>query len=33
MLQHQLRPRKAVVEALHGLHPEEISVLAFLEQK
>jgi len=24
---------QSVVEALHGLHPEEISVLAFLEQK
>ncbi len=25
--------KQAVVQALHGLHPEEISVLAFLEQK
>jgi len=27
------KDEQAVVEALHGLHPEEISVLAFLEQK
>ena len=30
-LQHD--DEQAVIEALHGLHPEEISVLAFLEQK
>ncbi len=30
-LQHE--DEQAVIEALHGLHPEEIAVLAFLEQK
>ena len=30
-LQHN--DEQAVIEALHGLHPEEIAVLAFLEQK
>ncbi len=30
-LQHD--DEQAVIEALHGLHPEEIAVLAFLEQK
>ena len=29
----QHHDEQAVVEALHGLHPEEIAVLAFLEQK
>lgn len=30
-LQHE--DEQAVIESLHGLHPEEIAVLAFLEQK
>ena len=30
-LQHE--DEQAVIAALHGLHPEEIAVLAFLEQK